>query len=123
MSPVQPDQEGGGAEEVEGDIGDPEQGREGWDPVSRVLNRALAEEVQVALEGDDPVRVLAGHTKSRVTLATYDLVEAVEADDRGDLHQSSVGGGREAPEGRETVEGRHVHGLQATPARPPGQYG
>jgi hypothetical protein len=88
-----------------------------------VLNGALAEDMQVALQRDDPVGVLAGNAKGGVTLATHDLVEAVETNDRGDLHQSSVGGGREAPEGRETVEGRHVHGLQATPARPPGQYG
>ena len=115
MRPVQPDQEGGSAEEVQGDVGDPEQRREGRDPVSRLLNRSLAEEVQMALERDDPVRVLAGHTKTRVTLATHDLVEAVETDDRGDLHQSSVGGGREAPEGRETVEGRHVHGSKLRP--------
>ena len=115
MRPVQPDQEGGGTEEVQSDVRDPEQRREGWHPVSGPLNRALAEEVQMALERDDSIRVLAGHAESRVTLAAHDLVEAVETDDRGDLHQSSVGGGREAPEGRETVEGRHAHGSKLRP--------
>jgi hypothetical protein len=91
--------------------------------VSGALNAALAEEVQVALEGDDPVGVLAGDAQRRVTLAADDLVEAVEADDRGDLHQSSVGGRREAPEGGETVEGRHVHAFEATPDLGAGQYG
>jgi len=83
--------------------------------VSRVLNRALAEEMQVALERDDSVGVVAGNGQGRIPLAAHDLVEAVEAEDRGDLHQSSVGGGREAPEGGETVEGRHVHGSKLRP--------
>ena len=118
MRPEEPDQEGGGTEEVQSDVRDPEQCREGRHPVSGPLNRALAEKVQMALERDDSIRVLAGHAKSRVTLAAHDLVETVEADDRGDLHQSSVGGGREAPEGGEMVEGRHVHGSKL---RPPGR--
>ena len=83
--------------------------------MSGLLNRALAEKMQVALEGNDPVSVLLGGRKGRVPLATHDLVEAVEADDGGDLHQSSVWGGREAPEGRETVEGRHAHGSKLRP--------
>ena len=90
--------------------------------MSGLLNHALAE-VQVALQRDDPVGVLAGDAERRVTLAAYDLVEAVEADDRGDLHQSSVRGRREAPEGGETVEGRHVHAFEATPGAGLGQYG
>jgi hypothetical protein len=71
----------------------------------------------VALERDDPIRVLTSGGEGGVALAAHGFVEAVEAADRGDLHQTSVRGGRDASGGRETVEARHVHGSKLRPAR------
>src|SRR5436305_392303 len=116
MGAVQPDQERGGPEKMQRDVRDPEEARQSWNPVSRTLNRALTEKVQVSFEPDDPVRVLAGDGQGRVPLAAHDFVEPVEAEDRGDLHHASVGGAREAAEGGESVKGRHAHGLKLRPA-------
>ena len=120
---MQPDQEGGRSQEVKCDVGDPEDGRQGRHPVSRVLNRALAEDVQMAFERDDFVGVPAGDRQGSAPLSAHDLVERVEAEDRGDLHQASVRGRHEAPGGGEAVEGRHAHDSQAMRRRSAVQCG
>ena len=57
-----------------------------------LLNGALAEEVQMPLERNDSVGVLARHGQRRVTLAADDLVEGVKADERGDAPSVLDGG-------------------------------
>jgi hypothetical protein len=91
--------------------------------VSCALNPALTEEVEVTLEGDDPVRVLACSVQRRMRLSADDLVHAVEAGKPGDLHHASLGGRREAPGRWDSVEGRHGHAIEATPGLGARQYG
>ena len=64
MCPVQPDQEGGRAEEVHGDVRDPEQRRQSLGPSEPRAEPCARRRVQVALERDDPVGVLAGDAET-----------------------------------------------------------
>jgi hypothetical protein len=58
-----------------------------------------------------------------MALPADDLVDAVETEDRRQLHETAVGGGREVSERRETVEGYRVHVFEATPAASAWQCG
>jgi hypothetical protein len=58
-----------------------------------------------------------------MALPADDLVDAVEADDRRQLHEAAVGGGREVSEGGEMVESNRVHVFEATHAASAWQCG
>ena len=100
-----------------------EQGRQGGDGVCGILERLLAEDVQVALEGDDRIGVGARRGKGCVPAAANQLVDAVESHERGALHQASVGRRHEAPEGGGRAEGSHVHTNEARHTGNPAQCG
>ena len=112
--PVHPEEEADRDAEVKRHVGDAQHRRQRGNGVRRVLQGALAEDVQVALERDDRVRVLAGQTQRRVAAAADELVDAVEGEEGGALHQAPMGGGDEASEGV-GAEGSHVHENEARP--------
>jgi hypothetical protein len=123
MLPVQPDQKDGGADEVQRDVGDPERRRQPGHRVRGPLHRALSEHMQVPLERDDCVCVGSRACEGRMALPAHDLVDAVKTEDRRQLHETAVGGGREVPERGETMEGYRVHVFEATPAASAWQCG
>ena len=117
--PVQPDDESCRPDEVENHVRDAEERRKRGHGVGGMLERLLAENMQVALERDDRIRVRAGGGESCTPTAADQLVDAVQRHERGALHQASMGRGHEASEGGGESEGSHVHatrlGSQAIP--------
>ena len=88
----------------------------------RVLHGTLAEDVEMALERHDPVRVLPGQLQRRAAAAADELVDAVQGKEDGALHQASVRRGHEAPEGGR-AEGSHIHVNEARPGGHSAQCG
>ncbi len=76
---VQPHEEGGCAEEVQRDVGRAEKRGQAGKRMGGVLDGALAEQVEVALERDDLVRVCPRGGKRGVALPAHDLVDPVKA--------------------------------------------
>jgi hypothetical protein len=82
--------------------------------VRGVLHSAFAENVQMPLERDDPVRVSSSRAEGCAALPPDDLVDAVEGGERADLDTTSSGRGSNTSEGGKSMQCHHPHAYEAT---------
>jgi hypothetical protein len=88
---VNPGEDGCGAREVEEDVEEAEQRRDAADRADDVLDVALDEEMEAALERDNVGRMRASRRPVLAAEAADELVDAVEGGQRCELDPAGVG--------------------------------